>query len=86
MWSFHQYKRIGQQVRKERRNSPSLENGEKATSKSPVLKDSKRAKSHDDHIYVRESGDDDPLDPKNVCLSSFPVVLFEADKKLPSGR
>jgi DHA1 family multidrug resistance protein-like MFS transporter len=66
MWSFHQYKRIGQQVRKERRNSPSVENGEKASSKSPVRKDSKGTGSQDEHIFVRESGENDPLDPKNV--------------------
>jgi DHA1 family multidrug resistance protein-like MFS transporter len=66
MWSFHQYKRIGQLVRKERRNSPSVENGEKASSKSPVRKDSKGTGSQDEHIFVRESGENDPLDPKNV--------------------
>lgn len=84
MWSFHQYKKIGEQVRKERRNSPSVENGEKASSKSPVRKDSKGAESHDEHIFVREEGEHDPLDPKNVCISSFTIVLFGADTK-PSG-
>jgi hypothetical protein len=67
MWSYHQYRRIGQQVRKERRTSPSVENGEKPPSKPDVGKEPERPRPQEDHIFVRESGDDDPLDPRNVC-------------------
>ncbi|KAE9372684.1 MFS general substrate transporter [Stipitochalara longipes BDJ] len=67
MWSYHQYRKIGQQVRRERKSSASVEDRQTAPSKL-AEKHSGHPESQGDHIFVREIGEDDPLDPRNWPL------------------
>lgn len=73
MWSYVQYRRIGQQMKKERKNSASIENDHKSVSKlngGTTCPSPGRQGSREEHIFVRSTGDDDPLDPRNWPLVS----------------
>jgi DHA1 family multidrug resistance protein-like MFS transporter len=73
MWSYVQYRRIGQQVRKELRTSASVEKGNKQPSNLAIDKSSpspSRSEQQKEKIFVRTVGDDDPLDPRNWPLTS----------------
>jgi hypothetical protein len=92
-WSYHQYRRVGQQVvHKDRRSSASIENQQTAPSELIDGKTSEQYSGPQEvHIFVRESGDDDPFDPRNVCIfspdqSSPKVSRRYADTTLSSGH
>jgi MFS transporter, DHA1 family, multidrug resistance protein len=86
MWSYVQYKRIGQQVKEEIKRKKALQNNEKEHSKlelgkSPSLEPTRAVplasarsapiqEPQEERIFVRISGDDDPLDPRNWPLIS----------------
>lgn len=73
MWSYVQYRRIGQQAEKEMKNPAAIEKGNKSASNLAINKSSPspdRRQEQKDHIVVRSSGEDDPLDPRNWPLIS----------------
>lgn len=69
MWSYHQYRRIGQNVRKEITNATSIPIHGKESSR-PINGESQHGGLEVDRILVRETGEDDPLDPRNWPLIS----------------
>jgi Major Facilitator Superfamily len=69
MWSYYQHRSIGQRIQKETTN-PTLIHIDDKNSPQSINGGAHHTTSEADRIFVRETGEDDPLDPRNWPLIS----------------